>query len=72
MSKKEKQTPMGLFDLFDQTLAFSLGVDVETYIDVIENKCTVEEATEIITTLFDSEDRPEEIAKAKALFDKHL
>ena len=66
-----KKQSIGLFDLFDQTLATSLGVDVETYIDVIENKCTEEDATTIIMTLFDSEDNPDEIAKAKALFDQY-
>ena len=66
-----KKQSIGLFDLFDQTLAASLGVDIETYIDVIENKCTEEDATTIIMTLLDSEDNPEEIAKAKALFDQY-
>ena len=37
MTKKEKPQPMGLFDIFDQYLAQSLGVDVETYIEVIGN-----------------------------------
>ncbi len=69
MSKKPKK--MGLFDLFDQTLAASLGVDVETYIRVIECECTEEDATTIIITLLDSEDNPDEIAKAKALFDQY-
>ena len=66
-----KKQSIGLFDLFDQTLAASLGVDIETYIDVIENKCTEDDATAIIMTLLDSEDNPEEIAKAKALFDQY-
>lgn len=69
MSKKSQ--PMDLFDMFDQTLAASLGVDVETYINVIEYKCTLEDATTIIMTLLDSEENPEEIAKAKALFDQY-
>jgi len=68
MSKKQS---IGLFDLFDQTLAASLGVDIETYIDVIENKCTEDDATAIIMTLLDSEDNPDEIAKAKAIFDQY-
>ena len=66
-----KKQSIGLFDLFDQTLAASLGVDIETYIDVIENKCTEEDATTIIMTLLDSEDNPDEIAKAKAIFDQY-
>ena len=65
MGKKKQSMGMGLFDLMDHSIALSLGVDVETYIDVIENKCTEEDATKIIMTLFDSEDKPEEIAKAK-------
>jgi hypothetical protein len=66
-----KKQSIGLFDLFDQTLAASLGVDIETYIDVIENKCTEDDATAIIMTLLDSEDNPDEIAKAKAIFDQY-
>jgi hypothetical protein len=69
MSKRPKQ--IGLFDMFDQCLAQSLGVDVETYIKVIDFKCSEEDATTIIMTLLDSEDKPEEIAKAKVLFDKY-
>lgn len=69
MSKKPKQ--IGLFDMFDQCLAQSLGVDVKTYIEVIDFKCSEEDATTIIMTLLDSEDKPEEIAKAKVLFDKY-
>ena len=71
MGKKKQSMGMGLFDLMDHSIALSLGVDVETYIDVIENKCTEEDATKIIMTLFDSEDKPEEIAKAKAIFDQY-
>ena len=62
---------MGLFDLMDQAIADELGVDVPTYIEVIDFKCSEEDATTIIMTLLDSEDKPEEIAKAKALFDKY-
>lgn len=67
----KKMQPMGLFDMFDQCLADSLGVDVETYIEVIDHKCSEEDATTIIMTLLESEDKPEEIAKAKELFDKY-
>jgi hypothetical protein len=69
MSKQPK--PMGLFDIFDMSLANSLGVDVETYIDIIENKCSEEDATKIIMTLLESDDKPEEIAKAKIIFDQY-
>lgn len=63
---------MGLFDIMDQAIADSLGVDVEKYIEIIENKCTEEEATEIIMTLLDSEDKPEEYEKARKIFNKYV
>jgi hypothetical protein len=62
----------GLFDMMDQAIADSLGVDVEKYIEIIETKCTEEEATEIIMTLLDSEDKPEEIEKARKIFNKYV
>jgi hypothetical protein len=70
MSNKKSQ-PIGLFDMIDQILANSLGIDVETYIEIIDHKCTEEDATTIIMTLLDSEDRPEEIAKARSIFNKY-
>lgn len=60
---------MGLWDLMDDALATELGVDVETYIDVIENKCTAEEADFIITALWEEGSDPE---PAKALFKSKL
>ena len=30
---------LGLYDIMDDMFATGLGVDVETYIDVIENRC---------------------------------
>lgn len=62
----------GFFDIMDQVIADSLGVDVEKYIEIIETKCSEEEATTIIMTLLESEDNPEEIAKAKAIFNKYV
>lgn len=62
----------GLFDMMDQIIADSLGVDVEKYIEIIETKCSEEDATIIIMTLLESEDKPEEIAKAKEIFNKYV
>ena len=43
---------MDLFEMLDEAFAVKLGVDLETYIDVIENKCNDEEADFIIDQLF--------------------
>jgi hypothetical protein len=51
-----------LFEFIDELIAESLGVSVETYIDVIENKCTIEEADFIIGVFFE-EDGDEQLAK---------
>jgi hypothetical protein len=47
-------------------MAFELKVDVETYVDVIENKCTVEEADFIIDIIWNEGN----IEEAKQLFNK--
>jgi hypothetical protein len=61
---------MGLFDMMDQGIAGELGVDVETYIKVIDHKCTDDEANFIIlAVLGDDED---ELVKAKELFNSYL
>jgi hypothetical protein len=57
---------MGLYEMIDEAMAFELGVDVETYIDVIENKCTLEEADTIIDIIWSEGD----IEEAKQLFNK--
>lgn len=59
---------IGLHDMFDQGIAHELGVDVATYVDIIENKCTYEEADFIIEAFFQDKD----IDKAKALFNSKL
>jgi hypothetical protein len=59
---------MGLFEMIDDAFAKELGVDLETYIDVIENKCTLEEADFIISNLFNEED----IEEAKQLFNSKI
>ena len=59
----------GLFDLMDHAIANELGVDVETYIDIIE-KCTEEEANFIILTIM--EEDQDNLEKAKEMFNKYL
>jgi hypothetical protein len=61
---------IGLYDMIDGAMASALGVDVETYVDIIENKCTDEEADFIISAVWDEDQS--EIEKAKELFNKHL
>jgi hypothetical protein len=59
---------MGIFEMLDDSFAQELGVDLETYIDVIENKCSYEEADFIIDNLFNEGD----IEVAKQLFKSKL
>jgi hypothetical protein len=57
---------MGLYEMIDEAMAFELGVDVETYIDVIENKCILEEADAILDIIWKKGD----IEEAKRLFNQ--
>ena len=66
MNKKNKMT--GFYDLMDSGMAEALGVDVETYIDVIEDRCTIEEATLIFNGIWFEEDE----TTARALFESKL
>jgi hypothetical protein len=59
---------MGLFEMMDDAFAKELGVDLETYIDVIENKCTFEEADFIVDQLFNEGD----VDAAKQLFNSKI
>jgi len=59
---------MDLFELMDHAIADELGVDLEIYIDVIENKCTLEEADFIIDNLFNEGD----VEAAKEMFNSKL
>ena len=43
----------GIFDLVDSLVAQELGVDEETYIQVIEHECTYWEAQFIIGAMFE-------------------
>ena len=56
----------GVYNLIDEAMAQELGVDVKTYIEVIDKKCTVDEATFIIDSIL--EEDAANIEKAKALF----
>ena len=58
----------GFYDLMDMGMAEALGVDVETYIDVIEDRCTIEEATLIFNGIWFEEDE----TAARALFESKL
>jgi hypothetical protein len=59
---------IGLFEMIDDAFAKELGVDLETYIDVIENKCTFEEADFIVDQLFNEGD----VDAAKQLFNSKI
>lgn len=60
----------GLYNLIDDAMVQELGVDVKTNIEVIDKKCTEEEATFIINTIM--EEDVANIEKAKALFNSKL
>lgn len=56
---------VGLYDLFDSAMANEMGVSIEEWIEVIENRCTLDEADFIISSLFEGAD----VDGAKRLFD---
>jgi hypothetical protein len=60
----------GLYDMMDYAVANELGVDVETYIKIIDGKCTEDEATFIIMTIM--EEDIENLNNAKETFNKYL
>lgn len=60
----------GLFDMMDYAIAGELGVDVQTYVKIIDCKCTEEEANFIILTIM--EEDQDNLEKAKQMFDKYL
>ena len=60
----------GLWDMMDHAIANELGVDVETYIKIIDCKCTEEEANFIILTIM--EEDQDNLEKAKEMFNKYL
>lgn len=60
---------MGLFDMMDDAMATELGVDLKTYIRVIEDLCTLEEADFIIDNMWQEDGN---IGAAKQLFNSKL
>jgi hypothetical protein len=60
----------GLFDMMDYAIAGELGVDVQTYVKIIDGKCTEEEANFIILTIM--EEDQDNLEKAKEMFNKYL
>ena len=60
----------GLFNMMDDAIAQELGVDLYTYIKIIDHKCTEEEANFIILTIM--EEDADNIEKAKEIFNKYL
>ena len=60
----------GLWDMMDHAIANELGVDVETYIKIIDGKCTEEEANFIILTIMEEDE--DNLEKAKEMFNKYL
>jgi hypothetical protein len=68
---KIKIMKLGLFDLFDQTIAGELGVDVKTYIKVIEDENTTDDEQTIIIEGILSDDVQTKV-KAKELFNTKL
>lgn len=61
---------IGLYNMMDQAIADELGVDMETYVDIIENKCSIREANYIINVILAG--REDKLEKAKAVFNKYL
>ena len=60
---------MGLYDMMDEAMATELGVDLNTYIHIIEDICTLEEADFIIDNMWQEDG---DIDAAKDLFYKRL
>lgn len=60
----------GLYDIMDIAIAEKLDVDVETYVKIIETKCSMREANYIINVIFG--ERHDKLESAKAMFNKYL
>ena len=60
---------MGLYDMMDEAMAMELGVDLNTYIHIIEDVCTLEEADFIIDNMWQEDG---DIDAAKQLFNSKL
>ncbi len=64
-----KKQAIGLWDMMDMAMAEALEVEVETYIDIIDKKCTEEEANFIIMTIMEEDE--DNLDKAKEMFNKY-
>tara|TARA_B110000967_G_C18854403_1_gene546357 strand:- start:83 stop:277 length:195 start_codon:yes stop_codon:yes gene_type:complete len=60
----------GLYNIMDIEVAGQLNVSVETYINVIENKCNSEERDFIILTILGENEK--EMPMAKYIFNSYL
>ena len=60
----------GLYNIMDAEVAGQLKVSVETYIDIIENKCNKEERDFIILTIL--EENEKEMPMVKYIFNSYL
>jgi hypothetical protein len=60
---------MGLYDMMDEAMAIELGVDLETYIHIIEDVCTLDEADFIVDNIWQEDG---DIDAAKRLFQSKL
>ena len=60
---------MGLYDFMDEAIATELGVGLDTYVHVIENVCTLEEADFIIDNIWQENG---DIDASKQLFQSKL
>ena len=60
----------GLYNIMDIEVAGQLNVSVETYINVIENKCNQEERDFIILTILGENEK--EMPMAKYIFNSYL
>jgi hypothetical protein len=60
---------MGLYDMMDEAMATELGVDLETYIHIIEDVCTLDEADFIVDNIWQENG---DIDAAKRLFQSKL
>lgn len=61
---------VGLWDMMDMAIAEELGVDLDTYVEVIEHKCTKEDRDSIILAVLG--DDVDKIKVAKENFNKYL
>lgn len=61
---------IGIFGMIDFGIANDLGVDVETYNEVIETKCTYWESLYIVTVFLDQ--RYDKMDNARKIFNHRM